>query len=106
MQKSCFLLIAFLMLFSFSACAAAKKAENGVQKVEDGIADADYPLPKVIEPVAKPIATPVMETADDILKERTVRDTRQPGKPGGYRATVFPKSKSESDDGTAFKISW
>ena len=74
--------------------------------IEENIGNKDYPLPKVIEPVASPVAEPVMETTDEVLKERTVQDTTRPGKKGGYKATLFPKSESTSDEGTAFKLSW
>jgi hypothetical protein len=93
-----------ILLSSFVALVLAG-CQTG-SKIENGLADANYPLPKVIEPVAKPVAEPVMDTADEVLKERTIRDTTSKNKKGGYRATVFPKSESTSDDGTAFKISW
>ena len=74
--------------------------------IEKNLENADAPLPQMVAPVTAPVAEPVMETADDILQERTLRDTHQAGKKGGYKATLFPKSESSSDDGTAFKLTW
>jgi hypothetical protein len=88
------------IIFTLAACQPADKL------IEKDLENADYPLPEVIKPVAAPVAEPVMETADEVLKERTIRDTRQKGKKGGYRATLFPKSESKEDEGTAFKVSW
>jgi hypothetical protein len=88
------------LIILISACQTTDKI------IEDSVGDRDYPLPKVIEPIAGPVAEPVMETADEVLKERTVADTRRPGKKGGYKATIFPKSESTADEGTAFKLSW
>jgi len=94
-------LFPILLLSGFlAACQPADKA------IEKHLEDANYPLPQVISPVAAPVAEPVVETADEVLKERTISDTTHPGKKGGYKATLFPKSKSASDDGTAFKLTW
>ena len=96
--KNSFLFLA--LCFLISACSTGDKI------IEKELGERDYPLPKVVEPVAAPVAKPVMETADEVLKERTIQDTTTAKKRGGYKATLFPKSKSEEDDGTAFKISW
>ena len=93
----------FCSLIVAGALAACQPADKLIEK---NLENADSPLPNVIEPVTKPVAEPVMDTADEILKERTLRDTRKKGKPGGYKATIFPKSESKADDGTAFKLSW
>ena len=74
--------------------------------IEDHYEDKEYPLPQVVTPVVAPAAHIADETADKVLQERTLKDTTRPGKKGGYRATLFPESKSKSDDGTAFKLSW
>lgn len=84
----------------------ATSCQTADKVIEDSVGDKEYPLPKVIQPVATPVAEPVMETADEVLKERTIQDTRKPGKKGGYKATLFPKSESVADEGTAFKLSW
>jgi len=77
------------------------------RQIEKNFENVDYPLPEVINPVVAPIATVAGETADEVLKERTLKDTTTPGKKGGYRATLFPADQAESDDGgTAFKLSW
>ena len=93
----------FLSVIVVGALAACQPADKIIEK---NFENADTPVPNIIEPVAKPVAEPVMDTADEVLKERTLRDTRQKGKKGGYKATLFPKSESKSDDGTAFKLSW
>ena len=94
------LLLIITLAFVATACQRADRM------IEKNLGQADAPLPDVIEPVAKPVAEPVLETADEVLKERTLMDTRQPKKKGGYKATLFPKSKSTRDEGTAFKLSW
>lgn len=94
------LFCSFVVAGALSACQPADRV------IEKNFENADAPLPNLVEPVTKPVAEPVMDTADEVLKERTLRDTRQKGKKGGYKATLFPKSESTSDDGTAFKLSW
>jgi len=94
-----FFVAAVTALF-LTACQPADKM------IEKNLENADAPLPQMVAPVTAPVAEPVMDTADDILQERTLRDTHQAGKKGGYKATLFPKSKSSSDDGTAFKLTW
>ena len=88
------------MILLLAACQPADRM------IEKNLENADAPLPQMVTPVAAPVAEPLMETADDVLQERTLRDTRHAGKKGGYKATLFPKAKSSSDDGTAFKLTW
>ncbi len=100
MKHSLDFFVAALVALFLAACQPADKM------IEKNLENAEAPLPQMVAPVTAPVAEPVMETADDILRERTLRDTHQAGKKGGYKATLFPKSKSSSDDGTAFKLTW
>ena len=94
------LLFGILALTVISACSKTDKV------IEENLGQAEYPLPQVVSPGVAPVAEAVMESTDEVLKERTLKDTTRPGKKGGYRATLFPKSDSETQDGTAFKLSW
>jgi hypothetical protein len=93
-------LILPLFVIMISACTRTDRF------IEDNVENRDYPLPQVVTPVVTPAAEFADETAEKVLQERTLKDTTRPGKKGGYRATLFPESKSKSDDGTAFKLSW
>jgi len=95
-QIPLFLLIMFLL----AGCYTADKI------IDQTVGQADYPLPKIIEPTLSPVAQPVVDVADEVLKERTIRDTTQDKNKISYKARLFPQEETTQNDGTAFKLSW